>query len=92
MDGEKTKYLYIKEMLPLSGVLLRFAIAAEWFSFHRAWFAPQNVARFRTNTIDSHLNSVWCWASGTQLGNQRFRHTALEAGRVFPSAKLYKKN
>lgn len=48
MDGEKTNYLCIREVLPLSWPLLRFAIAAEWFSFKRAWFAPQNVSRFRT--------------------------------------------
>lgn len=77
--------------MALSGTLLSFAMAAEWFSFQMTWFAPPNVARFRTNIIDSHLNTVWCWASATQLGNQRVRHTVVEAGRFFLSAKLYKK-
>lgn len=40
----------------LSRALLRFALAAEKFSFPRAWFVPQNVARLRTNIMDAHLN------------------------------------
>lgn len=38
-----------------------------------------------------HISTLWCWASGIQLGNQRFRHTALEAGKFFLSAKLHQK-